>query len=67
MFAYMKLRLWENVELDQVGNYRLPLPSRLHPPGNGSIGMIEVYDTKENAIKAGCEPSLLVEVRESRV
>ncbi len=65
MFVYMKVHKWEDVGLEQVGNYRLPIPVSLKVPGDGSIGFLDVYDTKENAVKAGCGSQYLVEVKES--
>ena len=51
MFLVLKLSKWENVDLEQSGVYRLPFPSHLEAPGNGSIGYCEVFDTRENAQK----------------
>ncbi len=64
MFVLMKVRKWEDVELKQMGNYKLPIPCSMVSSGDGCIGFLEVYDTQESAIKAGYNPADLVEVKE---
>ncbi len=63
MFIHAILHKWEDVELEQSGSLRLPYPASLKAPGGGSIGFMEVFDSKEDALKAGCESKHLIEIR----
>ena len=58
-YAVMKLNKWEEVGLEQVGSLRLPLKTSMAPPGDGSVGFIEVFDTREAANKATDDESLV--------
>jgi hypothetical protein len=64
MIVNMIVHKWDDVTLEQVGNYRLPFPSTFVAPGGGSMGFLEVFDTRLNAVNAGCNPANLVEVKE---
>lgn len=61
MWVYMHLHEWESIELQPMN--AITPQTKLANPGDGSIGILAVYDTYENAIKAGCEPERLVEAR----
>lgn len=63
MFLVMKLNKWEDINLKPVGPIKLFFPASLAKPDNGSIGYAEIYDTKENALKANPDAKI-IEVRE---
>lgn len=52
MFLVMKLNRWEKISLKPVGLIKFSFPVSLAKPDDGSIGYAEIYDTKENAVKA---------------
>ncbi len=65
MFLVMKLNRWEDINLKPVGHIKLSFPASLAKPDNGSIGYAEIYDTKENAIKANPNAKI-IEVKEEQ-
>ena len=63
MFVVTRLRLWKDVELEQIGLYRIPLPISLAAPEDGDIGYLPVFETREAALKYAGDESLISEIR----
>lgn len=52
MYLVMRLNIWKDFKLEHSGKYHESFPVELEEPTDGSIGFVEVYDTRENALKA---------------
>ena len=63
MFVVTRLILWKDVELEQVGIYRIPLQVSLASPADESIGYLPVFETREAALKYAGDESLISEIR----
>ena len=62
-YAVLRLNKWEDVGLEQVGPLRVPLETVMKPPGDGSVGFMEVFDTREAANKVAGDETLVTIVQ----
>ncbi len=65
MWMVKKLNLWRDIELEQAGLLRLPIPVSLQQPEAGEIGFLSVFTLYADALKAANgKENLVQEIQE---
>ena len=64
IWIVFRLHKWEDLEMEQCGEWKLPVGIKMNAPSSGEIGFLSVFDDYELALKdSGNNPDLIREVR----
>ena len=59
LYLVMKLRSWEGMELEQVGDRKLPFPISFVKPNKGEVGYVPVFDNYDDALAYAVDTKLI--------